>query len=167
MRPLLLLLAACGYITDPKQDPADPTLFSLQNATNDVLYLPLDPVRIDGARISATCERVCSDPCGVVPCTAPIGMRALQPGEAIIVEWNNMFFDEETSQCGGKCVRARRAEKGRFDARACFARNIGGNALMRGADGVITGATPVDETCTAPLNFSWPNPDVHWGIDLY
>lgn len=174
-----LVCVGCGHITDPLIDPADPTIFSLHNVGSDTLYLRLDDngspfgaaISVNNLKTTLNCaDRLCGDACAILACSSPASVRALAPGEAIFVEWDNLVFTEEVSTCGGSCLRSERVPKARYDLVTCFSRAVqaSGGTMQRSASDthVILNATTVDEACTAPFNFSVPTPDVHWGIDL-
>jgi hypothetical protein len=178
----LLLMCGCKYISQPAGDPADPITFSLINKSNGVLYVGMN----DGSAVDVSvtlqkkdggaffgrlaCRPACEAGCSALPCTDTPSVRALFPGEALLVEWGGVRFDEGSQSCGGtesSCLTGALAVRGRYFATICFARAFqSSGATTRLPDGVIQGAELDGRECVAPVEFGYPSYDVRYEVEL-
>jgi len=182
----LLLMHGCAYITQPETDPADPVAFSIVNSSPVTLYLTLQ----DGASLldggmrftdgtdkafssHVGCRSVCSDGCGVSTCTGASAVRALAPGEAWLVDWDGMRFDEGSLSCAGEadaaCVAASRAGRGRYHATVCYGTSfdaVDAQAVVRRLDRTLSPAVAHDPICLETFGFNYPSYFVRYEVEL-
>ncbi len=179
--------SGCGYLR-PETDPTDPVSWSVQNTSDTTLYLALDDGETPlGASIHlsekddnvellprAGCRTTCAEGCGIVACAGRPVVRPLAPGEALLVEWNGVRWDQDgVLSCTGSedvaCVNGRRAGVGRYLATVCYARAVapaGVEPNSRRSDGSLAPAVLSEPTCLAPIEFGYPSYDVLYQVRL-
>jgi hypothetical protein len=187
MRLAFIFLAGCTYISHPYVDAGDPLTVEVVNQSDGDLYFALkDGALLDAAlsyslkngepvQTALSCADVaCAAGCDVERCQPVAAVRELSAGEALLVDWNGLRYDEGELSCPGAsspCRVGSRATGGRYLVTVCFGRAIQKAALapmQRSADDakVVLNAAITDETCAPAVEVGFPSYDVRYKVEV-